>query len=196
MSENTLIEKGNLWMDSRLRGLWRAAHDLRNWLSLLAISLIPLGIVPFFIYSKVKTGDFLATIHNHHVGWGRYFEYPWILVTNALTHPQSANPMDWNFWLMNIIFILVFLGIIVWSFRRLPMIYALYTLAMVIMPLSTSSINSISRYYLIVFPAMILLALWSTCGKEFERSFSIISLFLPLLAVFMIFFVLGLPIIA
>lgn len=196
MSENTLIEKGNIWIDSRIRSLWLAARELRNWFSLLAISLIPLGIVPFFIYSKIKTGDFLASIHNHHTGWGRYFEYPWQLLANALTHPQPANPMDWDFWLINIITILIFLGFTVWSFRRLPMIYALYTLVMVMLPLSTSSINSISRYYLIIFPVMMLLAMWSSRGKEFERNFLISSLFTPLLAVFMIFFVLGLPIIA
>ena len=104
--------------------------------------------------------------------------------------------MNWYFWLLNIIVIVAFLAFTIWSLRRLPMIYALYTLVMVLMPLATSSINSISRYYLIVFPAMILLARWSRADKGSKRNFLITSLFASFLAVFMIFFVLGLPIIA
>ncbi len=197
MSTMTLLEQGVAWLHSRVYGLFLAAREVRNWFSLLAIALIPFGLVPFLIYSGIKTGDFLATIHNHHVGWGRYFEYPWQLLINALSHPEGPNPLDWNFWILNITVIFAFLAFTIWSFRRLPAIYSLYTLVMVLMPLATSSINSISRYYLVVFPAMILLALWSHAGKEgSKRHFLITGLFASLLAVFMIFFVLGFPIIA
>ena len=104
--------------------------------------------------------------------------------------------MNWNFWLLNIIVIFVFLGFTIWSLHRLPMIYSLYTLAMVLMPLTTASINSISRYYLVVFPAFMLLALWSNSDKRPARHSLVIAIFAPLLAVFMIFYVLGLPLIA
>jgi len=67
---------------------------------------------------------------------------------------------------------------------------------MVLMPLSTSSINSISRYYLVIFPAFILLALWSDRDKKPARHFLVLNLFVALQAVLMIFFVLGLPLIA
>ena len=80
--------------------------------------------------------------------------------------------------------------------RRLPMIYSLYTLLMVLMPLSTASINIISRYYLVNFPALILLALRGNHDNLPTRYFLVISLFPALQAVFMIFFVLGLPLIA
>ena len=196
MSTMLLREKASAWLNSRLEGLFLAAQELRNWFTLLAISLIPLGLVPFLIYSQIKTGDFLATIHNHHVGWGRYFENPWSLLAYALSHPQPPNSLDWNFWLLNIITIIAFLGFTAWSFRRLPIIYALYTLVMVLMPLTTASINSISRYYLIVFPAMILLALWSNRGERPARHLLITSLFVAMQAILMAFFVLGLPLIA
>jgi hypothetical protein len=104
--------------------------------------------------------------------------------------------LDWNFWLLNIITIILFLGFTAWSFRRLPIIYALYTLVMVLMPLTTASINSISRYYLIIFPAMILLALWSNRGERPARHLLITSLFVAMQALLMAFFVLGLPLIA
>ncbi|HEX6482632.1 MAG TPA: glycosyltransferase family 39 protein [Ktedonobacteraceae bacterium] len=195
MSEMTLSQKTYAWLHSRFLGLALASETLRNWVNALPIVLIPLGMVPFFIYSQIKTGDFLATIHNHH-NWGRHSELPWQVITDALQHPQAPNPMNWNFWLLNIIVIFIFLGFTVWSVRRLPMIFTLYTLVMVVMPLTTASINSISRYYLVVFPAFILLALWSNSDKQPARHSLIIALFAPLLAVFMIFYTLGLPLIA
>jgi hypothetical protein len=196
MSSMTLLEKVHAWFYSRLRWPSLAALELRNWSHLVAVTLIPLGLLPFLLYSKIKTGDLLATIHNHHVGWGRYVELPWQLLAYALSHPQPPSPLNWNFWLLNIITIFVFLGFTAWSLRRLPMIYTLYTLLMVLMPLSTASINSISRYYLVIFPALILLALWGNHDEQPTRHFLIMSLFAALQAVFMIFFVLGLPLIA
>jgi hypothetical protein len=118
------------------------------------------------------------------------------LLANALRHPHPPNPLDWNFWLLNMIMILAFLACIVWSLRKLPMIYTLYAFVMVLMPLSTANINSVSRYYLTVFPALMLLALWSDNDKKPGRHFLVISLFAAMQAVFMIFYVLGLPLIA
>ncbi|HVB74294.1 MAG TPA: hypothetical protein VNE38_12125 [Ktedonobacteraceae bacterium] len=196
LREMPLLERANAWLCSRLYALLLAARAWRNWFVLLAIALIPLGLLPFLLYSQVETGDFLATIHNHSVGWGRYFEYPWRTLIFAFTHPLATNAMEWNFWALNITMIVAFLGFTVWAFRRLPIIYALYTLVMVVLPLCTASINSISRYYLIIFPALILLALWSNHEEKQHRHFLILCLFASIQAVFMIFFVLGLPLIA
>jgi hypothetical protein len=195
LSGVTLRQKASTWLHSRLVGLSLAARQRRNWFDLLAVVLIPFGLVPFFVYSKVKTGDFWATIHSQTV-WGRYFELPWRLLANALRHLHPPDPMDWNFWLLNIIVILAFLVVILWSWRRLSMIYTLYSFVMVIMPLTTANINSVSRYYLTIFPALMLLALWSNSDKNPARHFLVISLFAALQAVFMLFFVLGLPLIA
>ena len=76
------------------------------------------------------------------------------------------------------------------------MIYALYTLVMVLLPLSSSRLNSISRYYLIVFPVFIMLALYSSNAEHANRRYFILIPFAMLQAALMIFFVLGLPAIA
>lgn len=196
MSAMMLAEKGEVWLRSRTFGVVLAAQKIRSWLELVAVALIPLGIVPFFIYSQIKTGDFLASIHNHSVGWDRHTGDPVRLVIDSLLNPLPPNAMEWNFWALNMIMIFVFTGFIIWAFRRLPMIYALYTLVMVVMPLCTGSVKSISRYYLLVFPAFMLLALWSSRGKSEGRNVMIISLCAPIMAVCMVFFVLGLPLIA
>ncbi len=195
-AEHRFQERLHAWLTSRLQGPLLAARELRNWLSLLTLGLIPLGLLAFLVYGKIKTGHFLATFDNQKWGWGRYLENPLQLLFTSLTHPQTANPMDWNFWLLNSCFALLFLGFTVWAFRRLPMIYALFTLVMVLLPLSSSRINSIGRYYLIVFPAFILLALWSEKEEHTYRRYIIMTLFTMLQALFMVFFVLGLPAIA
>ena len=184
------------WLASRLCGPFLAAQELHNWLSLFAIGMIPLGLLAFLIYGKIKTGHFLATFDNQKWGWGRYFENPWQLLSTSLTHPERANPMDWNFWILNICITLLFLGFTVWAFRKLPMIYALFTLVMVLLPLSSSRLNSISRYYLIVFPVFILLALWSKKVEHVHRRVFIMTFFAMLQAVLMVLFVLGVPAIA
>ncbi len=196
MSSNTLTKRGRAWLTSRLRGLLLAGRELRNWLSGLSLLLIPSGLLAFMIYAKIMTGDFLATFHNDQWGWGRQLSYPWRLLIYSIRHPIMGEPMNWNFWVLNIILAFVFLGFTVWAFRRLPMIYALYTAVMVLLPLSANLLNSIGRLYLVVFPVPILLALWSSDDKSPIRKYLIISAFASLQAVFMIFYVLGLPVIA
>jgi hypothetical protein len=194
--QDNLQERVLAWGTSRLHGPLQAARELRNWLSLLTLGLIPAGLLAFMIYAKIKTGDLLATFHNQKWGWGRFFENPLQLLSTSLTHPETANPLNWNFWILNVSIVLLFLGFTVWAFRKLPMIYALFTLVMVLLPLSSSRLNSISRYYLIVFPAFILLSLWSSNEEQANRRYFIMICFAMLQAVLMVFFVLGLPAIA
>jgi len=184
------------WLASRWRGSLLAAREPSNWLALCALGLIPAGLLAFLIYGKIETGHLLATFDNQKWGWGRFFENPWQLLSTSLTHPESANPMNWNFWIFNICIVLVFLGFTIWAFWKLPMIYALFTLVMVLLPLSSSRLNSIGRYYLVVFPAFILLALWSKDEEHAHRRLLIMIPFAMLQAMLMVFFVLGLPAIA
>ncbi len=183
------------WVSSRLRGPARAVRDPRAVPSLLSFALVPLGTLLFMAYAGAKTGDVLAASHNE-IHWGRSFEPPWTLLWHSLTHPSPASPLDWNFWPLNNAAALLFLLATLWAFRSLPAIYALYSLVMVLSPLSSASMQSLGRYYVVVFPALLLLALWS--GKEGRpgRHYLLTGLFAALQAVFMVFFVLALPAIA
>lgn len=196
LSSLTLRQQATAWVRSRCLGLCLSARDLRNWLHLLAVALIPLGLVPFLIYSQITVGDALATIHNHQVGWGRHFAWPWLVLISAFRHPQPLFGLNWNFWLLNVSAIVLFLGLTLLWWRRLPMTYTLYSLAMIVMPLATNSINSISRYYLTVFPVFILLAMWSSHEKQPARHTLILTLFAALQAFLLVLYVLGLPLIA
>jgi len=183
------------WVSSRLRGPALAARDRRNAPAVLSFALVPVGALVFMAYAGVKTGDFLASSHNE-IHWGRRFEPPWTLLWHSLTHPSLPNALDWNFWLLNNAAAILFLLATVWAFRALPIIYALYSLVMVLSPLASASMQSLSRYYVVVFPALMLLALWSSREGRPGRMYLLVGLFSALQAVFMVFFVLALPAIA
>lgn len=133
---------------------------------------------------------------NDQIGWGRTLAPPWRLLIYSLLHPILAAPMNWNFWVLNIVMAFAFLGFVVWAFRKLPAIYALYTAVMVLLPLSANLLNSIGRLYLVVFPAFILLALWTNDDRRPMLHYLLIGTFAAFQAIFMVFFVLGLPAIA
>jgi hypothetical protein len=165
-------------------------------LTLPALALVPAGLYSFMAYAQLKTGDFLASPRNEYLHWGRRPTYPWNTLAVALRHPQGVDLTTWNFWILNVAMTVAFLLLTVWAFRTLRMTYALYMVVMVLLPLSTGSLNSISRYYLAIFPVLILLALWSSRDLRLTRHHCVMGLFASLQAVFMIFFVLGLPAIA
>ncbi|HEY0756613.1 MAG TPA: glycosyltransferase family 39 protein [Ktedonobacteraceae bacterium] len=186
------------------RGLFLAMRELKNWLNALALILIPCGLLIFMIYAKLYINDFFATFHASSWGWHRMISPPWRLIIYSLRNPILGQPLNWNFWVLNIVTALAGLAVIIWAWRRLPMIYTIYTALVVLLPLASSMLNSYGRYALLFFPAFILLATFTSKhkdsskneGKEEHLHTFIVASFATLEAVFMIFFVLGLPTIA
>lgn len=195
LGDASFSERARAWAVSRLRGAVGALRDLRALPSLLSFALVPLGTLLFMLYARAMTGDLMASSHDE-IHWGRHFVPPWTLLWHSLTHVSRANPLDWNFWLLNNAAAVLFLLATLWAFRSLPIIYALYTLAMVLSPISSNSMQSLGRYYVVVFPVVMLLALWSGRGATSDRRYLLMGVFTALQAVFMIFFVLALPSIA
>ena len=180
-----------LWVLSRLWGPWFALRKIGTWGALLSLSLVPCGTLVFVAYAAIHTGNPLASFQNEAL-WGRHLSAPWTTLATSLLNPTPADPHDWNFWLLNNVAALGFLGVVVWAFIRLPVIYAFYALTAVLAPLASGSMQSLGRYYVVVFPAFILLALWSGHTTSPERSAGLLALFASLQALFMVFFVLGL----
>ena len=78
----------------------------------LLFLLIPAGLLIFMIYAQIKTGDLLATFHTENWGWSRKFTFFGRLVIYSLRHPIINQPLNWNFWVLNIILAFLFLGVI------------------------------------------------------------------------------------
>lgn len=174
-----------------LRGLLLAARERKNWVTALALGLVPAGLLTFMIYSKFYIGDFFATFHASKWEWGRQVSPPWRLLVYSLRNPILGQPLNWNFWTLNIVMAFAFLAVIIWACRRLPMVYILYTATTVLLPLSSGSLNSLARYYLLVFPVFILLALFTAQSEKHSWHTFILMSFAAFQAVLMIFFVIG-----
>ena len=185
-------KRARLWLRLHFSGLARAAREIRNWLRALALALVPCGLLAFMLYGRLDIGDLFATFHASKWGWGRQFSSPLRLLLYSALHPILEQPLNWNFWLLNIVAAFAFLAVIAWSCRRLPMIYTLYTAVTVLLPLSSNSLNSLARYYLLVFPAFMLLALFTCKGEKPHLHAFLIAGFAALQAILIVFFVLGL----
>jgi hypothetical protein len=187
-----LHERVKLALYAYCYGLWQAAHRLHHWLRALALVLVPGGLLIFMLYGQLAIGDFFATFHASRWGWGRQLSSPVRLLVYSLRHPILGQPLNWNFWLLNIIVAFVFLAVILWSLRRLPMTYTLYTAVTVLLPLSSNSLNSLARYYLLVFPVFMLLALLTCKGEKQQLHTFLVAGFAALQSLLLVFFVLGL----
>ncbi len=182
------------WMRSRSLGLWRSLASWRTWSGLAALALVPVIFSLFFLYAQFKVGTFQAYFITERYGWNRSVRNPLALLLSSLRHPLSANPQDWNFYVLNILCILIFVLLLIPIFRKLPSIYGVLALVFVLMPLTSGKLDSIARYYLTVFPVYMFLAWWSTRGgeeKQATRHQLIIISFALLLSIGMVLFTLG-----
>ena len=182
------------WLRSRFTGLWRSLAAWRTWSGFVALALVPAALALFMIYSKLKVGAYTAYFMTQHYGWGHSLSNPLVLVITALQHPRPATPYDWNFYAFNMLSTLFFLCLLVPVFRKLPAIYGITMLAFMILPLTTGKMDSVTRYYLALFPAYMILAWWSNQGakeQQLRRHGLIAVAFAILLSLGMVLFTLG-----
>ncbi len=181
------------WVRSRLMGFLRSLQDWRTLVGFVALLLIPVGLGFFCLYGKWQVNTFLPFEEVEKNGWGRTFSNPILLVLHMLHHPRPTSPYDWNFYGLNMTAVIVFLLLLIPIFRKLPAIYGIFSLIFILMPLTVGETNSITRFYLGIFPVYMLLAWW--CSKNSEkqmiRSFSLYAIFGLLLALGMTMFTLG-----
>ncbi len=154
------------WLRARVLGLWLSLSSWRTWLGFASLALVPIGLFLFFLYAKLKVGTFQAYFITEKYGWNRSLRNPLTVLLSSIRHPVAASPQEWNFYTLNMLCILIFLALLIPVFRKLPSIYGMLMLVLVLMPLTSGKIDSIARYYLTVFPVYMLLAWWTTRGSE------------------------------
>ncbi len=181
------------WCRSRFVGLMRSLEDWRTWRGFVALLLIPIGLGIFCVYGKWQVNTFLPFEEVEKNGWGRTFSNPILLILHMLHHPQPASPYDWNFYGLSMTAVIVFLLLLIPIFRKLPAMYGIFSLVFMLMPLTVGETNSITRFYLGIFPVYMLLAWWCNrdSAKQLVRSYSIFVIFALLLALGMTMFTLG-----
>ncbi len=100
------------------------------------------------------TGDLLAPFHVVQGAWGRAFGWPW----DAIFNPTIRLPYMSN---VDTAMAFLFLTAVVAAFFMFrSKSYAVYAATSTLLPLSSTFLWSVVRYYATIFPVFIVLALW------------------------------------
>lgn len=161
--------------------IWgREGINRKNWYLVFA----PLGFLIYCIYLYQQTGDpfYFITAEDH---WQRVLAAPGAGFWETLKSIAGGQVLSSNFNIITDLFFAIFgVGFAIRAFRFLPSPYALYSLLSVGIPLFTSTLTSMPRFLLPVFPIFILLAL--TKNRYMFLFLQLISIML--LAVFTVLF--------
>ena len=168
--------------------MWRSWRERRGTAllrGLIGVAVVPLGLFAYMFYLYALQGDPLA-FSKVQAAWNRHFAPPWVSIANTL-HQALAVPLtsaSINH-IIELTFTAAFLVLMVVAIRTLRPSYALYFAASLLMPMCTSSLMSMPRFVLVVFPAFMLLALW---GNRPAVNSAIVSFSLPVLGLFTVLF--------
>ena len=168
------------WRTYRREGLrWRA------YLPLLLMVAAELG---FFVYLDWRTGDFLATVHAQHRGWGRGFVPLPLEIARALWQDVIENGLLRS--LADVSFTLVWcwLWYRAWRVLRLPGEYLIYSALVLLLPSSGGSLLSMGRMGMVAFPLMWALA---DLGEHDERADTAVKMISPALLAVLVFIAFG-----
>jgi hypothetical protein len=125
-------------------------------LNILALLLIPAGIVPYMIFLHRVTGNALAFI-GVQAAWGHSFGFFLVPLWEYLKNPLEIN-WNWDFRFLNFLAALLALGCGVVLLKRRQWALATYTFLCVLVPLSAMRLQSLTRYTMIAFPIFMVLA--------------------------------------
>jgi mannosyltransferase PIG-V len=173
--------------DGAARG-WRPRHRLlvKDALWLL---LVPAGLLAFSIYGWIMFDDALATLHAQQRGWSRTSGFPlrhawWGLKDAASAINQvrlGADPLTERpvrAAVTDLAFLVFAVVAMVGSLRRLPIAYAAYAPAAVLLALSSTTgpnahLLSVPRFVVVLFPLFIWLALWTSTPRRWWLTVSV-----------------------
>ena len=152
---------------------------------IVGMALVPLGLAAYMAYLWVITGDPLRFSHvqSH---WGRAFAPPWTAIATTFEKiVHSHSPPTVANETLELAFTLLMLVVLVVGFRRLRLSYTVYMALSIIAPMSTSSLMSMPRFALVLFPMFALFGLW---GARPTFSNAYVAFSLPLLGLFTVLF--------
>lgn len=130
--------------------------------NVLAVALIPTGLLLFMAWLWRTMGDPLAFLHAQRY-WQRTYAMPWTAVEQAiklLVHSSDFISRFSN--LVDFSMVALMSVLLVWGARRMPLSYTLYSAAVILLTLSVPSLGwpllSGARVMLTAFPCLLVLA--------------------------------------
>jgi hypothetical protein len=153
--------------------------------SLLPIVWIPLGLACYMGYLWVLNGDPLYFSHVQ-IHWHRHLAAPWTSVIHSIRAIATAmQPQTVANQLLELAFTALMIAVLIAGFRRLRASYIAYMTLSILVPMSTSSLMSMPRFALVLFPMFVIFGLW---GKRPSANNAIVAFSLPLLGLFTVLF--------
>jgi Gpi18-like mannosyltransferase len=154
---------------------------------ILWILVIAIGFVLYLVLNYITYGDPLKFLEIQGEHWSKSLAIPTKGFLNAWVGIFGRTPeYSMSVGLFEIVFSVLGLILIIYSFFRLRFSYSLYALATWLIITSTSFWQSIPRYTLTIFPIFIALAI---IGRRKEINYIIIFLSLIFYALFLSLFV-------
>jgi hypothetical protein len=130
-----------------------------HWSELFIIAAIPLGLLLYMAFLKINFDRPLAFIEVQ-ATWGRQNVGPGAVIARELSALADFQLNRGSLIrVLNFSVVLAMLAMTPFIWRRLGEGYAIYTLLLILVPL-TSSVASMLRYVLPLFPAFIVLGWW------------------------------------
>lgn len=154
----------------------------RNWYVIFA----PAGFIIYCWYLFIHTSDpfYFITAENH---WLRTLVVPgisfWEAIKSLISQGVTSN---FNLFL-DLLFAIFGLGLVLRSFRFLPISYSFYSFFSILLPLFTPQLSSMPRFLLTIWPIFILMALVK--NKYILFAYQLISIML--LGIFVAMFING-----
>lgn len=156
---------------------WQQQRRAGLSLNVFALLLVPLGLVAYMIYLHGLTGNALA-FRDAQVSWNRGSGLFWGPLLDYV-RDFRVLAVPWNFKLLN--FAAALLGFVCTASlaRKREWALAVFTLLALVLPLSSQSLQGMSRYVMLIFPVFLVLARW---GRRRRLDQIICAVFLALLA--------------
>ncbi|HWZ19054.1 MAG TPA: hypothetical protein VNW73_09685 [Ktedonobacteraceae bacterium] len=160
-----------------VRHFWVAEkRDQTSWLqkiaALVPITLFPMGIVAYIIYLGYTKGNPFIFQVEEASNWHRHFDWIWMtggyIVELLFAYPLLSYDTLRN--LLEFAFTVIPIGVLVWGWKRLPLHYSLYALAVILFslsfPLATiHPLTSQQRYLIVLFPLFVIFAFWGANSR-------------------------------
>jgi Gpi18-like mannosyltransferase len=131
----------------------------------LSMICVPLGILVYMTYSWSTWGDPFAFSSQEGSYWHRSLTFPLQAIFAAFQAMFHAPTLD--LFLLNlgdIVFVLLFLAVLIVGWKRLPLHYSLFALALILFSISypqgvVEPLTAAPRYMLVVFPAFLVVGM-------------------------------------
>ena len=163
------------WQRHQFTGLLRKAP---------AIFLVPLGLVAYMIFCWRMTGIPWAFM-SAQASWGRRFGFFLMPLIEYLGRPYDIA-FPWNFLLLNFAAALLSIWAVYVLARRRDWALSVFQFLLILMPLSTLTLQSMARYSSLFFPVFIVLAVSTKPDSRLDQSirFAFVALLALMTALF------------